>query len=323
MAAGAASDMASNIAFSVVLPTYNRAELIERAIQSALDQTTPPAEVVVVDDGSSDDTATRVAAFGDSVRYLQQPNRGVAAARNHGVREAAAPWIAFLDSDDHWAADHLERIAAAIEATDGRAVLYFDDVLRSGALAGRSEWEWGGFSIDGPHELVEDGTEWMVRPRHPMMTQSVVVGRDAYLATGGSLERLVQRSDTHLWFRLCVGQPVSAVAGLGAFNTADDTSGIRLTDGRDTLQYAERTILLYEEVLNDAGSDLAPGPRRELEQRLADAHLSAAHAQLQIRNTPSIARHLFASLRIEPRAAIVRAKRLITPKPKQVASDQS
>ena len=228
--------------------------------------------MVVVDDGSSDDTATCVAAFGDSVRYLQQSNCGVAVARNHGVRQAAAPWIVFLDSDDHWAADHLERIVAAIEATDGRAVLYFDDVLRSGALAGRSEWDWGAFSIDGPHELVEDGTEWMVRPRHPMMTQSVVVSRDAlYSRTGGSLERLVQRSDTHLWFRLCVGQPVCAVAGLGVFNTADDTSGIRLTDGRDTLQYAERTILLYEEVLNDADGKLTVVQRRELSQRLADA----------------------------------------------------
>ena len=72
------------------------------------------------------------------------------------------------------------------------------------------------------------------------------------------------------------------------------------------------------------GSDLGPGPQREPAHRLADAHLSAGPAaELRIRNTPSIARHVFTSLRIEPRAVVVRAKRLITPKPKPVASGQS
>jgi glycosyltransferase involved in cell wall biosynthesis len=300
----------ASISFSVVIPTYNRAPLIERAIRSALDQTRAPDEVIIIDDGSTDDTAARVGTFGPPVRYLPQPNKGVAAARNHGVREANGNWIAFLDSDDYWVADHLERIAAAIEATDGLAVMYFDDVARSGYLAGRTEWEWGNFSIAGPHQLIEDGTEWMVRARHPMMTQGVVARRDAYLAVGGSLERLVQRSDTYLWFRLCLGQPVCAVAGVGAYNTADDTSGIRLTEGRDTLRYAERTIMLYEEVLNHAGM-VTPAQYRELARRLANAHLSAARTQLHVRNAPAIARHVVTSLRIEPRAALDRAKRLV------------
>jgi len=101
-------------AVSVVIPTYNSAALVVQAIDSALGQTAVPAEVLVVDDGSSDDTAARVAAYGNRVRYLHQPNRGVASARNLGVREARGKLIAFLDADDVWHPRKLEIQAAAL-----------------------------------------------------------------------------------------------------------------------------------------------------------------------------------------------------------------
>ena len=89
---------------SVVIPTYNRATLLARALDSALAQTLSDFEVLVVDDGSTDETEAVVRGCGDDrVRYLRQPtNQGVSAARNRGLQEARGPFIAFLDSDDVW-----------------------------------------------------------------------------------------------------------------------------------------------------------------------------------------------------------------------------
>lgn len=86
---------------SVVIPAFNRASLIVRSVRSALDQERSPLEVIVVDDGSTDDTAAVVEAIGDPrVRLVQQPNRGVSAARNVGVAAAQGDYVVFLDSDD-------------------------------------------------------------------------------------------------------------------------------------------------------------------------------------------------------------------------------
>ncbi|MHB8974346.1 MAG: glycosyltransferase family 2 protein [Pirellulaceae bacterium] len=87
---------------SVVIPCYNRACFIAEAIQSALRQTHPPLEVIVVDDGSTDQSADVAAAFGPPVRVISQINQGPSAARNRGIAEARGEWIAFLDSDDLW-----------------------------------------------------------------------------------------------------------------------------------------------------------------------------------------------------------------------------
>jgi glycosyltransferase involved in cell wall biosynthesis len=88
---------------SVVIPTYNRARRVCRAIASVLYQTHHPAEIIVVDDGSRDGTLQRVAQFSRQVQYLRHPsNLGVSAARNTGIRASVSPLIALLDSDDYW-----------------------------------------------------------------------------------------------------------------------------------------------------------------------------------------------------------------------------
>jgi len=87
---------------SVVLPTYNRARWLPRTLDSILAQSYPPAEVLVVDDGSTDDTEEIVRSYPNTVRYLPQANAGVSAARNHGIKKSVGQWIAFADSDDLW-----------------------------------------------------------------------------------------------------------------------------------------------------------------------------------------------------------------------------
>ncbi|HEX5501717.1 MAG TPA: glycosyltransferase [Thermomicrobiales bacterium] len=97
----------ASLAVSVIIPTYNRAALLARAVASALAATRPGDEVLVVDDGSTDATEVALAPFRERVRYLPVPHGGAGAARNHGVRAARNPLVAFLDSDDEWMPDIL------------------------------------------------------------------------------------------------------------------------------------------------------------------------------------------------------------------------
>jgi glycosyltransferase involved in cell wall biosynthesis len=96
-------------AVSVIIPTYNYARFLGEAIDSVLAQTYPVKEIIVVDDGSTDGTASILAKYGDGVQVFRQQNRGPAAARNEGVKHAGGELIAFLDADDSWVPDKLAK----------------------------------------------------------------------------------------------------------------------------------------------------------------------------------------------------------------------
>jgi glycosyltransferase involved in cell wall biosynthesis len=106
---------------SVVIPTYNSARHLEQAVGSVLAQTFQDLEVMVVDDGSTDDTAAVIGALGPPVRYLHQPNSGVSAARNRGVSESIGRYVAFLDADDAWLPQKLAKQLGALRAAALRA----------------------------------------------------------------------------------------------------------------------------------------------------------------------------------------------------------
>lgn len=262
---------------SAVIPTYNRGPLIGRAIESVLAQSRPPDEVVVVDDGSTDDTPERMRPYLDRVRYVRQDNGGSSAARNRGVQEASHPWIAFLDSDDHWRPDHLRRMVDAIAATGGAARFYFGDTVGSATEGGRSFWELAGLQVAEPFALTEDASDWVMRPVQPTMLQSSVFRRGAYRATGGLDPAIALRHDTLLFFQLGLGGAACAVAGAGAVMTDDDAPGARLsaTHSADTPRYWEETVTLYRRVLRDSPG-IASAHRRELRRRLAQGHLRLA-----------------------------------------------
>lgn len=123
--------MKPELVVSVILPAYNRRDLVCRALASVLDQSVREMEVLVVDDGSTDGTGDAVASLGDSrVRLIRlDANRGQSAARNRGVREAIAPLIAFQDSDDEWKPEKLARQIELLSRRLDTAMVY-GDLLR-------------------------------------------------------------------------------------------------------------------------------------------------------------------------------------------------
>lgn len=127
--------MSERPSISVVIPAYNREHTVLTAIHSVLSQTLPPAEVIVVDDGSSDGTAAAVESLGHpSVRLIRQANGGISAARNTGIRAAQSEWVAFQDSDDEWLSTKLERQFAAHAADPTAPGSFYCGMVIAGAL---------------------------------------------------------------------------------------------------------------------------------------------------------------------------------------------
>lgn len=121
------------LAVSVVIPTYNRAHLVPNAVRSVLSTTRDGDEVIVVDDGSTDDTERALAPWREHIRYVRVPNGGAGAARNHGVRIATKPLVAFLDSDDEWLPDKLELQRGLMAARPDILFCFSDFSMRDAA----------------------------------------------------------------------------------------------------------------------------------------------------------------------------------------------
>lgn len=182
---------------SVVMPTFNRAHLVGRAIESVLAQTYQDFELLVIDDGSGDATAEAVQRYRDPrMRLVRLPtNRGLARARNAGIQAARGEWIAFLDDDDVWLARRLERQMALMAATPvphanvGYCLSYVHDEAVGRRVRG-SDDAYEGDVLD--HLL----GGWCPTP------SMFAVKRSALVAVEGFDEALVARTDWDLWLRL-------------------------------------------------------------------------------------------------------------------------
>lgn len=118
---------------SVVIPTYERAHTLSRALDSVLAQTRTAEEIIVIDDGSTDGTAARVRRDYPAVKLIQQPNSGVSAARNRGIEASCGEWIALLDSDDEWLPRRLEKQLALLAAYPEHKLIHSDEIwIRDG-----------------------------------------------------------------------------------------------------------------------------------------------------------------------------------------------
>lgn len=181
--------------FSVVIPLYNKELSIRNTIQTVLDQTCQNFEIVVVNDGSTDNSAAVVEAIEDDrIRLIHQKNQGVSAARNRGIQEACYKWIAFLDGDDLWHKVHLQEILLMMQKFPGENVFvtsfeYSDK--RPMFRHARSK----------PIFIVENYFKEAMK-ESLMCTGIVVIHESCINAVGGFNEKLTRGEDKDLWSRL-------------------------------------------------------------------------------------------------------------------------
>jgi glycosyltransferase involved in cell wall biosynthesis len=189
------------VSVSVVIPSYNSAHLLPDAVRSVLTQSTVPGEIIVVDDGSTDDTQERLAPYAEQVKYIRQDNQGVSTARNRGIEEARGTVIAFLDADDIW---HPLKNELQLRALERSPEL---------GLVGSWSFDWPAKSVP-PVEQERAGrvtpvswAELVVRNR--LCTSSIMVRRDILARAGWFDPTLQGPEDRDLWLRIAEIAPIA------------------------------------------------------------------------------------------------------------------
>ena len=197
--------MTNDTRYAVVIPARNAGAFLEEALDSVFAQDLPPGEVVVVDDGSTDDTRAKARGYGRGVLCVEAGGRGSARARNLGIAATRSPLIAFLDADDLWAPDKNSRQIALLRAHPDLAMVFSDmRSFRGGRKAERTYFQERGFmgactaSSIFLHDMVS--------------TPTVILRREALTSCGGFDESLGVGQDTDLWFRIALGHRFAAIA---------------------------------------------------------------------------------------------------------------
>lgn len=186
---------------TAILPTWNRAEWLEKSIQSVLDQTFGDFELVVVDDASTDSTAEIIERYSGKIRTIVfSENRGVSAARNAAIKNSDSEWIAFLDSDDFWHPDKLQKQIAQTKMRPACPLHFTDEIwIRNGVRVNAKK----------KHQKKEG---WIFQPSLAlclMAPSTVILRRELYEVHGLFDESLPVCEDYDLWLRLTAQHPVA------------------------------------------------------------------------------------------------------------------
>lgn len=192
--------MEDDFRLSVVIPTYNRADLLGETLESVFAQSVACAEVIVIDDGSTDGTPEIVRPWAKRLTYVRQENRGVAAARNHGLTRSQCEWVTFLDSDDLWTAEKVSKDRAAWRRFPEAQVLFSGKRVLRGRRLGRAR----------SPKLPEDALLALAL-ENPLSSGAVTARRSCWLSVGGFDEdrTLGPSADWDLWVRLAARYPFS------------------------------------------------------------------------------------------------------------------
>ncbi len=186
---------------SVVIPTYNRKHLIDRAIRSVLAQTHSADEILVIDDGSTDGTSDMIASTFPQVNLVRQLNQGVSSARNAGIARASGDWLAFLDSDDEWLPDKLKNQVELL-SQDGSKIVHTDEIwIRDGTRVnpGKKHRKPSGWIFSNCLVLC------CVSP------SSIMISRSVFDELGNFDESLPVCEDYDLWLRMSTRYPFALV----------------------------------------------------------------------------------------------------------------
>lgn len=268
-------DKTETMDISVVIPLYNKESSIRTAVECALRQTCSVREVIIIDDGSTDESAKVVKGLikecfwrGDGrIRLVSQANSGVSAARNTGIREAKGEWIAFLDADDIWKSNHIEQITRLHEAFPQAAVLSTNyeivtsaEVQNSNADSEKRKAERifsnaDSFSSKGV-SLKEDCNGFIVNDfysrllygKHVIWSSTAVVKRTSLLEIGGFDTRMSKGEDLDCWERLYekeVFAQSDAVTALYVSDPPDGNATRKVGDVRTYAVYLDKTAFRW------------------------------------------------------------------------------
>lgn len=278
---------------SVIIPSYNRANYLPEALDSVLAQTYQDFEVIVVDDGSTDNTESAVFPYLSRIRYVKQNNSERSAARNHGIRLASGEFIAFLDSDDFWRPSKLEKQVAFLKKHPDVDLVYtWLDICDMG---GR------------PLKLVKDGrpltTQHGASVFYPLLLRNFVVGgattvmarRSAIELAGGFDEGLRHVEDWDLWLRMALRGQFGFIPESLAFyrvnhaNVYEKQSRLNVQDSY--LNVIEKNLSMIPEALLD-----------DYQRRvaLAQAHWYVAKLYYSVSRIPEGQDNLLQAIRLDP-----------------------
>jgi len=177
---------------SVVIPTFNRSNFILRAIMSVLDQTYAPYEIIIIDDGSTDDTKAVVPSH-PKIKYFYQDNAGVSAARNRGVLQASSQWIAFLDSDDEWIKSKLLLQVEYLKENSSCQFLHTNESwFRNNIRVNKIKKHIKG----GGNQFIPSLSQCLISP------STVLLKKDLFIDLGGFREDFEVCEDYDLWLKI-------------------------------------------------------------------------------------------------------------------------
>lgn len=212
---------------TVVIPTYNRSRFVREAVASVLAQREVPMEVIVVDDGSTDDTASVLQAFGGAIVSVFQAHRGVSAARNRGIQMAGGEWIAFLDSDDLWLPGKLKAQLDFFSQNPGIRICQTEEIwMRNGKRLNPKK-----------HHRKPQGHAFpLLLERCLVSPSAVVIHRELFQEVGTFDESLPACEDYDLWLRIGYRYPLGLL---------DDSLIVKRGGHADQLSFSVEALDIY------------------------------------------------------------------------------
>jgi len=263
---------------SAIIPTYNRAHVICDAVESILAQTYRPIEVIVVDDGSKDDTLQRLKEYGDRIRVISQANAGPAAARNRGIAMAQGELIAFLDSDDLWLPQKIERQVALLEQAGESVPCCLSNIMMKWNSGDRAS-----FDIALLKPPVEQGiwlnADEVLATRFVLFNQGIVIRRKVLEKIGGFDESIRYLEDVEFPLRLSLEGPWAFIQTPLVIWRESMTNSVYKNSKRDALCTSECMVeVLQTHLTRVEKAHRNEGLRRHVSRELRKArrHLWAA-----------------------------------------------
>lgn len=249
--------MNENNNITVIIPTYNRADLVTRALDSVIKQTYKDYEIIVVDDGSTDKTKTLLEPYRDIIKYIYKENGGKSTAQNIALKIAKGKWVAILDSDDYWHENKLEAQMDAIKKYEDCGLCFTDGCFINNPSIEKSIFKSVNKYFTHESGQIEDSVDYVLNPPHGIYIQSTVIRKELINSLGGFDEMLrTVGEDTDMIFRLSmvtkfcyVNRPLVYVD-----RTPNRTNGIIELFDTKPIDSLKSLIYMYEKWLYLSGS---------------------------------------------------------------------